>query len=294
MVKYTIEGNIDFYSELYKSLDDDKTNINDNIDNNEIIYCLISNMPLTENFVMLECGHKFNYEPLFNDLVNHKQKFNNMERCMLKSTDIRCPYCRKVQHKLLPYYEDLGFEKVHGVNYLDSVKILNDTGINKWEIGQCCFMALDLSGNEGVSCINQTVTTVEPTGKKYCYVHKYIAYHQYVKQKKMEIKQKIKEEKMKIKLAEKEKKLLEKQLSKSKTKKETIINMNDNVIISGVSNLCNQLLKTGPNKGKECGCKVYKDNFCKRHFPIEIVATNTPNIDIDISYNIIETIEIIN
>ena len=27
----------------------------------------------------MECGHKFNYLPLFNDIKNHKQKFNGME-----------------------------------------------------------------------------------------------------------------------------------------------------------------------------------------------------------------------
>jgi hypothetical protein len=30
-------------------------------------------------FVKLNCGHNFNYIPLFNDLVNHKKKFNMME-----------------------------------------------------------------------------------------------------------------------------------------------------------------------------------------------------------------------
>ena len=39
MKKYKVEGNIDFFSELYKSLDDDESKENDeNI-------CLISKMP---------------------------------------------------------------------------------------------------------------------------------------------------------------------------------------------------------------------------------------------------------
>ncbi len=28
---------------------------------------------------------------------------------------------------------------------------------------------------------------------------------------------------------------------------------------------CFQILKTGPNKGQPCGCKIFTDNFCKRH-----------------------------
>ena len=30
-------------------------------------------------------------------------------------------------------------------------------------------------------------------------------------------------------------------------------------------NKCIQIIKSGTNKGKLCGCKVYQDNKCKRH-----------------------------
>jgi hypothetical protein len=68
-IDYNIEGNINFYEELYKSLDTE-----DKQDNND--YCLISNQPLVENYVTMSCGHKFNYQPLFYDILNHKKKFN--------------------------------------------------------------------------------------------------------------------------------------------------------------------------------------------------------------------------
>ena len=65
-MKYNIEGGINFYNELSKSLNNndndnnnDNNNDNDNDNDNE---CLISCMPLTENYVTLECNHKFNYE----------------------------------------------------------------------------------------------------------------------------------------------------------------------------------------------------------------------------------------
>ena len=70
MNKYNIEGNISFYDELYKSLDDD---VGQDAENEEI--CLITNMPLTDTHFKMQCGHKFNYKPLFLDIKNHKQKF---------------------------------------------------------------------------------------------------------------------------------------------------------------------------------------------------------------------------
>ena len=85
--KYKVEGNIDFFSELYKSLDYDDCQPDDNI-------CLISNQPLIDRFVKLTCGHTFNYLPLYNDIINHKAKFNSMEATSgrLKQSQIRCPY----------------------------------------------------------------------------------------------------------------------------------------------------------------------------------------------------------
>ena len=58
MDKYIIEGGLDFYEELYKSLDIEETNEKTEEDNN---LCLITNQPLTEKSVELNCGHKFNY-----------------------------------------------------------------------------------------------------------------------------------------------------------------------------------------------------------------------------------------
>ena len=128
MSKYNIEGGIDFFSELYKSLDIEENNQKIEEDNN---LCLITNQPLLDKHVKLECGHKFNYIPLFNDIKNHKQKFNNLEGCnsKLKTNEIRCPYCRYKQNGVLPYYEELNIQKINGVNFYDPS--LNATPINK-------------------------------------------------------------------------------------------------------------------------------------------------------------------
>lgn len=117
MNKYITEGNINFFDELYKSLDVEDNEHKTEEDNN---LCLISNQPLTDKFVQIGCGHKFNYIQLYLDVKNHKQNFNLMESnsCRLNIDEIRCPYCRKKQKGLLPYYEELGL-KDHGVNYID-------------------------------------------------------------------------------------------------------------------------------------------------------------------------------
>ena len=32
---------------------------------------------------------------------------------------------------------------------------------------------------------------------------------------------------------------------------------------------CDEILKSGPNKGKPCGCKIVSENICKRHFSLK-------------------------
>ena len=113
--KYCIEGNIDFYSEINSNEDN-----NDNLNYDNI--CLITNEPLIDKFVTMECGHKFNYIPLYNDLIKQKYFTNIMEESKLKINEIRCPYCRSISTQLIPFYEnfciinDVFIRKVIGVN----------------------------------------------------------------------------------------------------------------------------------------------------------------------------------
>ena len=131
--KYKIEDDLDFFSELYKLLDIDEDK--DKIDESKI--CLITQQPLIDKHVELNCGHKFNYLPLYYDLVNFKKKFNLMEgiNMRLNNVEIRCPYCRKKQTGLLPYYEELGLEKINGVNFYDGINI-NDPRIQRYRLDE--------------------------------------------------------------------------------------------------------------------------------------------------------------
>jgi len=93
-MNYIVEGNA-FYSNLMESICDESENNKD--------VCLISNNPLETNSIILECGHKFNYEPIFNEIVKQKKKINRLEVQILKKNQIKCPYCRKIQNGILPF-----------------------------------------------------------------------------------------------------------------------------------------------------------------------------------------------
>jgi hypothetical protein len=107
--------------------------------------CLITNKPLTEYYYKMDCGHKFNYVPLYLDIKNHKKKFNGMESStgQLKQDEIRCPYCRKKQSGVLPYYEELSLEKVNGVNNIClDLKKQQETKVNT-DYKPCQFLKLN-------------------------------------------------------------------------------------------------------------------------------------------------------
>jgi hypothetical protein len=299
MTKYNIEGGIDFYAELYKSLD-----IEEELEEDANV-CLITNKPLTDKHVIMDCGHKFNYIPIYKDIVNHKQKFNGLEggNGKLGTNQIRCPYCRKKQDNLLPYYEELGLAKVNGVNFYDpnikqsnynsnnhqncAFKYLNEnydptkpeTDSNSKYIPnmKCSYYGsqIQLYNSENPS---QPITYGD--NNCYCYSHKKVM----IKKYKEHAKQKAKDEEKAAKLKAKEEAKVAKDLEKQKAKEEKQKVKEDakavkkkpveNVVI-GPSNVslepsegCIAVLKSGPNKGKHCGCKITAEELCGRHFKL--------------------------
>jgi len=240
MKKYNIEGNIDFFAELYKSLDVDEPDEKTEADKNK---CLISNQVLVDKHVILNCGHKFNYIPLYNDLVNYKKKFNIMEgsHSKLNLNEIRCPYCRKKQQGLLEYYEELGLEKVNGVNFYDpNLKQPIHSNYNhthhkcEYQWPNVNYDPSKPESNTNFKYLNQSCCIYYTTqilvynklnlsqpinygdNKYYCYTHK----KEMIKQYKLQQKEKEKLEKKQAKELEKQTKLLEKQNAKAKEKDE--------------------------------------------------------------------------
>ena len=103
-MQYIIEDNIDFFNAL------------NSIDNSEdISKCLISNMPLENNYITLKCNHQFNYDALFEEIRNQK-KINYMETRRVSHSQIKCPYCRTITNKILPYFVCYNLPKIYGVN----------------------------------------------------------------------------------------------------------------------------------------------------------------------------------
>lgn len=312
MVKYTIEGGIDFYAELYKSLDIEEDEKKNNTDNN---LCLITNEILIDKHVIMDCGHKFNYIPIYKDIINHKQKFNGMEggHGRLNTNQIRCPYCRKKQTTLLPFYEELGLAKVNGVNFYDPT--IKQT-INNYSKGEKCSYKYPNENfdpsqpesesnskyNHNIKCAHYYATQIKLYNSEnplhpinygdvnhYCYSHKKLMIKYYKAQEKQKVKdnakaakQKAKEDAKAAKELEKQKLKEEKQKAKeaSKALKKTNVKVKyENIVIGPAVVLfesipvttegCIALLKSGPNKGKHCGCQIKSETMlCWRHYKL--------------------------
>ena len=159
MKNYIIEGDVDFMKELNLVKSNLVNSIPNQVNSAESKnVCLITNEPLTNYCVTLACAHRFNYLPLYFDILTHKKKSNTLESTMLSDIQIRCPYCRNIQSELLPYYNIPDVKKVHGVNWF------NENFENKKQgemIGVCEYKD---------QCQN-TVVALWQNGKHYCAYH---------------------------------------------------------------------------------------------------------------------------
>jgi hypothetical protein len=293
---YKLEGDIDFFAELQKSLLEED-------DNDELeLVCQITGLPLTDNHFKMKCGHVFNYDSLYTEICKQKFDFktytidsiSHADLKILRSANfdyfIKCPYCRSVQTDLLPYYENLSFPKKYGINttdtafkVMDNINHITNMASSNYTYksygytftkGSCC---VTKSGVHLLPCYNQWVSEIPGLQKSYCPNHIRVVAKEY----KLELKEKIAEEKATKKALEKENKALEKELKKQnnllekdlkkKTKLENKVIKQTAVIGEFVPDpepgqlLCSAILKTGLRKGAECGLKCVKDGFCGKH-----------------------------
>ena len=105
-MNFTLEGNIDF-SSLLKQAISEKTNEQ---------VCLLTHVPLTEPHIKLPCNHTFNYKPLYDEVLMQKNNTNHLEVANLRVYELKCPYCRVIHSKLLPYIASDTIQKIVGVN----------------------------------------------------------------------------------------------------------------------------------------------------------------------------------
>ena len=299
MNKYNIEGGVNFFEELYKSLDIEESNEKTDDDNNK---CLITNLPLIERFVEIKCGHKFNYVPLYNDLVNHR-KFNNLESfsTRLNLNEIRCPYCRSKDTKILPYYEELGLPKVNGVNFYDPNIKSSSTNPSSSNYSHKCEYKLpnqnfddSETNNEFILCgkfygskisVHNSKNPLEPINygdnKYYCCIHNKMMIKQYklqIKDNEKELKKNKKIQDRKEKEIAREEKQKAKEQSKANKKSKSVENeILGPLVIENQTEGCIQILKSGPKKGTVCACKIVTENMCKRHYLLthkELITKN--------------------
>lgn len=316
MSKYIIEGNIDFYDELYKSLGNTNTsNSDNNIDTNNNI-CQISGLPLSENNVTLECKHKYNYDALYKEICKQKYVFRTYNIDALSKDDyqrfreenvdyyIRCPYCRHVQFTLLPFYENSGCEPKYGINSLVKEQfdihylVKHGAGTNyhytsygyNFHPGVCCKI-MEVKDGKNIFCTAKTSALVQMMNKTFCVSHIRAEVKQYNKEKKDQEKALQKEQKLlekeKIKLEKQLEKQLEKESKKKTATKNTVIKKqiqigefdnNSNNNSNDSNSCCSSVLKSGAKKGQQCGAKVKHDGLCARHLPKDKKETKEDNI----------------
>ncbi len=157
-VIYEIEGNIDFFKEL-KGITTTTKPANEHaasatvfleIQDEPIERCLITDEKLRKDHITLKCGHKFNYVPLFKEVVFQKCSmlpknvssklvtmyvkntpdssvstnvstvlYNtsyNLETTKISYNEMKCPYCRAITPNILPYYPYSDVSKIKYVN----------------------------------------------------------------------------------------------------------------------------------------------------------------------------------
>jgi len=130
---YVIDGDADgmmesdFFTQLKSMMS--STSRNDNTSDNKIEdednCCLLTKESLHHIHIVLECGHKFNYIPIYREIIAQKTTgpSSYYNQTSLKKNEIKCPYCRNVQGKLLPYLQYDGVKKMHSVNYPEKMSM---------------------------------------------------------------------------------------------------------------------------------------------------------------------------
>jgi len=156
-VIYEIEGDIDFFKEL-KGIKTTKpvsesgaSAVVLEVEDKPVERCLITDEILRKDHITLKCGHKFNYVPLFKEVVFQKcsmlpknvssklittyvkntpdssvssnvstvlyNSSYNLETTKITYNEMKCPYCRVITQNILPYYP---YPDVSRIKYVNS------------------------------------------------------------------------------------------------------------------------------------------------------------------------------
>lgn len=117
-----------------QNLDNDKNFV---IDNNNYLnsnICLISNKPLVDNYITLDCNHKFNYQELYNEYIYQRTNKNYYDTTKTLPYQIKCPYCRSFTNKTLPYFKPIlpnNYSPIIINKTFETIKLFECSYINK-------------------------------------------------------------------------------------------------------------------------------------------------------------------
>ena len=142
--------------DLFKSYLTEEYNYYDTSGNN---YCLISGEQLVSNNITLDCSHTFNINELYNEVVQQKAK-SNLYSNKVKFNEIRCPYCRAITPKLLPYFKYYNNKLIYGVNSPQQLTMQLYNCEYKTNKGTCCGKNACIT-NSGLFCNNHIKYTYD-------------------------------------------------------------------------------------------------------------------------------------
>jgi len=185
--------------------------------------CLLTKEALNDIHVTLNCGHKFNYIPLYKEVVIQKTSAGMTTNgyynsCTLRLNEMKCPYCRRVQDKLLPFLNYDNIKKLRGVNAPESVCMKS----RMCEHVETASKRKNTKKKKSDSCECNATHVVN--GAYYCKKH-------YEQQKEQQQKE-------------------QQQLQQQENKEET--SSSSTTIESENANVCGVIIKTGKKKGLPC------------------------------------------
>lgn len=144
-----VEDEFDFWSELAN--DEPITPVTDDC-------CLLTQEPLTLNFITMPCGHKYNYVAICKEISNMKSPktyyYNNGVK--LAKNQTLCPYCRNIFNQLLPKIPCMDFVPAKYVcsstNHIEhrTCQYVFQSGKRK---GECCGKKNAYDTNNGSFCL---------------------------------------------------------------------------------------------------------------------------------------------
>ena len=120
--------------------------------------CLISKEELNQSKITLECGHTFNYLPIYQEFKEQKNNKKNSLKNKLRVDQLKCPYCRNIQNGLIPFMNIMGIVPLYGVNYPTAYVNLNNRCIHIYKKGP----------NKGKPCNNPCINSLCKKHSKPC------------------------------------------------------------------------------------------------------------------------------